>query len=66
MTRTQKKALDTRLAYLKIELEDDICRKYPTAAAHVQAEIDRVRAALGAAAGAARIAKVRAVLEAQS
>lgn len=40
MTRAQIRTLNRRILSLREELEDDMCRKYPTARMHVQSELN--------------------------
>jgi hypothetical protein len=56
MTKHEIRSLKIRIAALRAELNDPTCQRFPTARAHVQAELDRATAALGnemTAAGAA-------------
>lgn len=46
-SKTQIKAIETRIAALELELEDQTCQKFPAARAQVTAELAREMEKLG-------------------
>lgn len=48
LTKTEIKSLRIRERALTAELQDATCQKFPTAKAHVQAELNSVRSKLSA------------------